>query len=270
MLRYLILSLSFALIVFVGAISYLLHIPSVCQTANSSCIMFISDVLFMAGNITLGLTLISRPNHNTLELEALLFFFEHFQEYNLEEAVDDEAALKFKTFRILAPVVVISSCFFIIMWILFGFDHQLGTMLRKVAIGICYMYQVLGFIQLLQRVTFIGSVLREIERSFDVLLLNFDEHRLQSLRKYEHLVSVLHTTIFVLNVILTPILLVWGFVASTSLIFNIFILLKYEDYDGQNMIILQLRNLVTIVMILLVLVMSEVDINDKVSSFQLL
>ena len=249
----------FAVIVSAGAISYLLHIPSVCQTVNSSCIMFISDVLFIAGNIALGFMVVSRPSYNILELKALLFFFEHFKEYNLDVVVDDEAALKFKTFRLVAPLVAITTCFFTITWIAFD-DYQLSTILRKVAICICYLYQILGCILLLQRITFVGAVLREIERTFGVLLLKFDDDWVKHLGKYEHLVLVLHTMIVLLNVILTPILLVWGFVASTSLIFNIFILLKYEDYDGQNMIMLQVRNLVTIVVILLILAMTVVDI----------
>ncbi|KAJ3663990.1 hypothetical protein Zmor_008197 [Zophobas morio] len=258
---YLLIYAFFTLYLWYAIYSYFSYIPLTCQNLSSSCIMFVADLLFVLGTSLLGiLLLLSNPKTNFLEMDSWLFVFEHLQDYDLQDMIDDQAAAKFKFLRILSSCMVVTSAITIIPLLLYAYDSLPGNFIRKTAICICYNLQSLGFTMLVQRITLIGTILRQLEKNVSPKFT-----KKLSVKKYQNLVGVLHTTISMLMRVTAMTLFLWALNATISLIFNIFISIKYQDFDVPNLVLLNLRTVVTFLSIFAVLDMSEVDINQKVS-----
>ena len=56
----------------------------------------------------------------------------------------------------------------------------------------------------------------------------------------------------------------WAFVGTTSLIFSIFVSIKSMDYEGGYVAMLQVRIVYTILTLVVILVMCETELNQKV------
>ncbi|KAJ3663994.1 hypothetical protein Zmor_008201 [Zophobas morio] len=257
---YLLLYVSFGLYLWYAVYSYFAYVSLACDTINSSCIMFVSDLVFVVGSTLIGVALLVKSKTNFLEIDSWLCIFEHLRDYDLQDMIDNQATAKFKFLRMFASGMVIAGGFSVFLWIFYAYDSLPGSFIRKSAICLCYIYQSLGLILLLQRTTLVGTILRQLKKNIG------PKFRKQlSVKKYQNLLSVLHTNMSLLLGVIEVILFMWSLISTTSLIFNIFISIKYKDYDVPNLILLNLRTVVTFLSIVAILQMSEVDINRKVS-----
>ncbi|KAJ3663992.1 hypothetical protein Zmor_008199 [Zophobas morio] len=189
-----------------------------------------------------------------------------FQDYKLQNILDDQTSKKFKIFKICVPLVIVWSGFMTIILFLYGYDNFYGSLVRNLAVCICCIYHGMGFIMMLQRITLIVAILRALERNLCTVFTKKDENEVVLvlyLKQFQNLVLVLHKNISVWMESTILLLLVWFTVTTISLIFNIFILIKFEDYDIQNTIWLLFRNVAAIVVLLVVLGATE-GLNKKV------
>ena len=250
----------------VASTSYFFEIPKSCQNLNSSCMTFISDLLFTTCSTMQGLFVLRSTKTYVSELNSWLFIFENPHLYGCVQILDSPAYARFKVAKILSPVIFSFSCILTVVGFSRSYHDSSWVLVRKSAVYVLYGYHGLSTVRLVKRFSLIGASLRALERSLSRLLQKRSRKMLiNRLKRWQNCVSRIHSNISMFMETAVFLLVLWFIVATTSLVFNIFILIKYEDYDVQDVVYLQVRNLVSVVGIFVILVMCEEDVNKKVS-----
>ena len=246
-----------------AAVSYFFQIPQVCPKNHSLCVMLISDLFFTSGSVVQGWILILKRNPQTVALNNWLHIFENPQVYNLRQVLDCKTVTRFRLGAHTFSVNFVINFIATVLSVIYAYDVFPGGFLRKCTVGFCYVYHSVGFLIWIQRTTMIGTILRALQNGLGTQLACPKP----SLKGFQSLVFVMQRNISLTMESVLAVVFGWVFVATVNLIFNIFLSIKYVDYDVSYVALLQLRIMLTVVTIVVILALCEKEINGKVSTF---
>lgn len=247
-------------------------LPEICQKTKSLCLIFISDQVFCVCSFLLFFSTFLNLKIYEKEINAWLFLFENSYLFNLNEVFSKKQIKLVQLRRITIFSVFVFLCTLMGVFVFcFPYDNLPWNFLRKFAVLHCFLLQCYGTFDALQRMKLIGHLLRAFEKSIKSTLTNklLDQVEMISfrtaLKKYRNFICVLNMNINLLMKYLALTCTIFTLSSIISLIINIYISIKYFDYDALSLGTLELRTLATIWSNLYIAVQVETNINRKVS-----
>jgi hypothetical protein len=232
---------------------------------KSSCFVLISDYVFIIGDIIVTVIILARAKSVHREFNSWLHIFENRKIYNLGQIIHGSDVNKFKIYRMVSLFNFIVS----LLMTLFYFITELHvSFARKCVLSFCTTFQVVGVCEFFKRVSLVGAIMKTFEESLKTaLILPFPQHRslMHSFPKYHHLLRTINANLALFMKTMASLLFIWSITSTVSMIFNIYVLIKYTDYDLQSMIFIHLRVVFIIMGIFTILIVAEDCLNRKVS-----
>jgi hypothetical protein len=262
-----ILVLFFAIVEMAIGASYFVFMPTMCKGEKSDCLNFVGDAVFLLTANILGLVIFFHLKVEVQEMHGWLKFLQNRRFFGLTTVVSNRAFKKIKSQRYISVAVICLDCA-IIGFFLFQFSHDSlpYNTFRKFSIACAVSLQTYALLDIIQRITLVGLFLN----AFKKLLCS-------TLRRKSNMGKILkRTSLFIFrineNLKLTMeyfmlAFIVWSLTTIASLILNIYVVMKFSDYDVYALVELELRTGTTIIGILIIAVCSEHNLQEKVSRY---
>jgi hypothetical protein len=259
------------LTVFICLVVSCLHESSLCQNETSSCLIFISDGLFIVGSLAVMFIILLKVGTLHQEMASWLHICENREFYRLGRIIQGSDVNKFKRFRIASDLHLLIHVFVYAMYLYFSPSDSPWSLARKLAICSCYSMQARGVVELFKRISFIGSIFKAFEKSLETVLTTSPQNRSLTdiFRRYQSFVQVINVNLAFFMKTMAPLLCLWSLSSTVSLILNVYILIKYTNYNVQSMIWVQFRLIFVIVGIVTILIAAEDCLKRKVSFISL-
>jgi hypothetical protein len=265
-------ALIFLAVFAVPLISYLFLLPVTCPKDQCLCLIYLADFFFSLGTVILVSTHLIKIKSYEYECNAWLFLFENSHLYNVDDIFPEDEKKKMRvrryfTFALFGIVGAVMG-FFVFR---FPYDDLSLNLLRKWSLVHYFILQCFGNIETTQRIKMIEIILKALEKALQKTMtrrlfggtndfdISFD------LKQYRNLITVTNLNFGLLMKYFMTIRFTYTLASIICLIFNIYILIKYLDYNAILLGALQLRTASTIVGILYVAFDVEMNINSKVS-----
>jgi hypothetical protein len=265
------------LLLVVPLLSYILNFSLACQTKQSFCYMFFLDELYIVCGIGLCMVTVLTTKIQIREITCWLQIFENRKFYHLQSIIHGNDVKKFKFYRRLSALNIVLNCMFLPVCIIFSYDSLPSSHVRKFAIAFCYVFQIRMILEIIKRISLIGAILKAFKTSIRTCFMDRlstgsgprNKCLMNVFKKYQTFVRELNTNIAIFMQYVTLVLFLWSTVHILMLIFYIFILIKYNDFNYPSMGVVLSRILNAGMEILMLMVRAEADINRKVSFFVL-
>jgi hypothetical protein len=263
------------LLLVVPLLSYIFNFSLACQTKQSFCYMFFLDELYIVSGIGFGVVSLLTTKNQIREITCWLLIFENRKFYHLQSIIHGSDVKKFKAYRRLSVFSIVLNCTFLPFCVIFSYDSLPSSYVRKLAIVFCYIFQIRMNFEIIKRISLIGAILKALKTSVRTCFMD----RLSTdsgsrnkclanvFKKYQSLMRELNTNIATFMQSVTVVLFIWSRVYVLMLIFYVFILIKYNDFNYPAMTMVLFRILNAVLEILVLVVRSEEDINRRVSFF---
>jgi hypothetical protein len=257
--------------------SYISLLSETCPREKSLCLIFLADLLFTVGSFVLAVIHLIKVKTYEKEANAWLFLFENTSLYSLMEiySQNDKKEVKMRrhiTFYTLGLVTIIMSIFVFC----FPYDTLPLSLWRKWSVVHFFIIQYFGTVHTIQRMRLIGAILKTFEKAVKTAFSKknqdgTDHFNLHStLKKYRNFIATVNLNFALLMRHLLIIFFIFALTSLACLIVNLYILIKYLDYDPMSLAVLQLRTVSTIFGLLFLSVDADRNIKAKVSPIRFL
>ena len=246
-----------------SSIGLIFHTPTICQRKKSLCLVFITDVIFVIG--TSLLTAVTFIYYKT-EINQLNIWIQISQKW-------ESCQLLFRT-EDLRKLTIWKAFFCVIIFAggVLGavFIHTATTdfvpwyFFRRFVVSLCWLTEMYGVFEVTSHIWFVGVLFDNMKLSLEKVLSGSTGKTGRGCKPFVDLVVMINTAMELVSRHLKFGFIIWNLVSIVSLILNIYIFIRYPEYDLYIMGVLQARTLTTIVQVCMTYFTAEDNLQRKV------
>nr|XP_015833264.1 PREDICTED: uncharacterized protein LOC107397491 [Tribolium castaneum] len=247
--------------------SYFFSLPKTCHENQQLCLMAVTEQCFGSTGIALVSIIITHVKIYQTELNSWLNFFGNTKQFDVDDII---ALRKIKDLRLRRNVVfamqLLLIFFFSMLHICFIDEVFPFGIVRLIAVLFCYKVQCACLFELLQKVYILSVALETLEESVRVSATNKRDVD-NFLKRSINLVHCINKNIALTMLYVSKVAFIWLISSVTTLILNIFIVIKYHDQAMAKLMVLHLRTLIIVLSMFVLLVEVEAKVNRKLPQF---
>ena len=251
------------MLMIVPPVYYFLHLSDVCKQQNSMCFLSISDRIFLSGTVFMAIIDLKKIKPHLYEFDSWLYIFRKRKSFSLTKVIQVSYLRRFKLLRLFSFVIILINLFIST----FSYFSLLNKLPVNISLQILrsyyYILQQRNITEIMRKISLFGTTLQSFEESLKTCVTSNTNLEL-TFRRYQSLVRRINGTISLFLEQMAIVLFVWTLMAVIFLVLNFYILIKYEDYDVYVMSVIHIRLFNTIFAIVIILILTEQDINKKV------
>jgi hypothetical protein len=257
--------LAFAFVCVVGllllGLYFSSYLPPLFQSNRSLCLILTADQLFILSTAIVGVAACFGLNGQVNEINSWIHVFEK----SSTTFINEMHIRRIKLYRkIFITIINFSIIILTVMHYTFTKDHLPWNKLRNFLLVYSMGYQCYWTQEWCHRLQLIGIIIKGIR-----VFLESTLQRKPTLEKpfanTSRLVLMIHQNVELMVEYATHFIPLWILTVSINLILNIYILVNYNDYDIYALSMLQMRTVVTIMMLWTILHSNETECVHRVS-----
>jgi hypothetical protein len=246
--------------------TYFYYLPSICSSNNKSlCLILLTDQSFVISTCVVSLIHITQFKTKHLEANGWISIVENRRSYGLKDVFNSKKSktlIRRRNLMLAAFYVLIIGT--TVIQLVVSYDNIPWNGSRKFLLLLCFTFQGYISLDLTQRFKIIGAILDALKRA---LTKKRSRNLKRPFIKYNNLILAIRINLNLFMKMMTVPLVSWILTVIGSLILNIYISIKFPEYDLYTLILLQSRTVVTIMSIFIILYSAEKNLKEKVSRF---
>jgi hypothetical protein len=271
------ISLILFVVLILPVLSYFSCINATCQSQNPLCLTHIVDLIYSIASLLMGLAFFRNVHIFLQELNQWVTMFELWKSYQFPRknlmSIREVKKIKIRRITSMVSLMIANLVNSVVYW-LFPYDILPWNVGRKVMVLGWRNVHSIGVFFSTEKTILVGNILTSIKKSlkftFDsrlgsrgkVAKLSSVEH---ILKKYNDLLLDINANMGLVSRYMSSTFILWNVASTISLICNIYILIRYLDYNFYALILTQLRTLLTITEICVFYFATDINLQQKVS-----
>lgn len=250
---------------------FLIYTPIACHSQNSSCLLFVSDLIFISGNSIIVILYFLNIKLQLKEMSQWIYIFECWKKLGFfKKGLCSKTQFKNLKFRqnLVTFIISVATIFYIFLNIFYSYDKLPSSIWRRFVIISWHNIYSYGVFESIQKTIFIGNILDSLNHALQSSLnsklknakLFFSPKILEA---YNISLLAIYTNTKVLSKFLAPTTIIWTRTSITSLILNGYTTVMF--FDIYTLFFVQLRTVITIIELCLFYYSAEINLQQKVS-----
>ncbi|KYB28726.1 hypothetical protein TcasGA2_TC032427 [Tribolium castaneum] len=266
--------------VFFAWITYFIYPPRVCKTDQIHCLIFLGEQIIATTSILIGFLEVFHISEQVVEFNSWAKLIHERNFYGFKDIMTDLKLKRFLRFResmmILNFVSTVGITFLIFD---VSKDNFPWNEFRKVLSVVCYSFQSYITLDLSQKVRIVGIILETFKHTASKALTRniypiFGDDKSLTLeailRKFNKFFRIAYTNMTLFMAYIRTILILYCLAVIASLILNVYILIKFDNYEVLVFVLVQSRVLYMISRIVTFFVAAECNLQVKWDPFRFL
>jgi hypothetical protein len=253
-----------------------IDLPQIYKTDKTLGLILLSDQVFVMVSIVSGLLQLLSMKEQTTEFNAWIATINQRRFYGVKDILSEQKANRFIFFRDVSIIMTsLSSIGGLTLIFAVPYDHLSGHWYRKLLLILCYSHQSYITQDLAHRIRIVGVILNTFKQTlkkcltsntYPIFAKKTGELTLgRILKKYTNFILVIHMNMNLFMRHISGILILYCLTVIASLIVNIYVLIKFNDYNIYTLLVIQMRIAVMVTSIVFVFITAENSLKNKVS-----